>query len=721
MLRRLILLTISLLALYAEDYTWPIKAKPFLSATFCEYREGHFHSGIDIKTWGEMDIPCLAISDGYVERISASYRGYGKVLFLMLDDGRRVIYAHLDYFSPALEKRLRAAQSEIKRYRVDVPFKPNEVRISQGDRIAYTGVSGTQYPHLHFEIRDPDNVPINPIQFFKNLKDTQPPVITHLAFTPLTPSSTVDGSHLPEFVDLTTQPQWKNAKLPEIQTSGIFGLEVNAFDVADDTQNKYAVYKTRLFVDDTLRLDLVYGRAPLETTNLVEKLRPLYSDFSDWRFTRLYQTDDLKPLKYFSNEYDGRLNISPGKHRWQLELEDFNQNHRTVTGSVISQLPISGIWSTTVQFDSVYSFTRTGDAGIPLQPHFYLSSGSKLFPRTTLYGFGNTTWEFHFPGNLELGLRGEINAKNYRTEKFHLMQPRSQIATNLNYKWVSTPFGELLQLRTEHPFVFPTNVQLMGPQDSLDLALEVLSDTSAESRPISKTLKLAFDQFKIGVNPNSSIAFNFKKWERLNPGESADLKLLDGALLVTLYADSAQSTVHFTMDTIATALSGMLWPGFRIVQPDGSSPVSGVFRFHVGSGRARDWQLYKRRGRQLLMLKSEPDGAWLSGQIQDSGDYLLLADNIPPKLLPLASKTTLKPGDKLLFKIEDNLPDRAAAIQIQSSKLNDIKIYPDYNPIRQELSFWLLPDTPPDDYTLKVTLADQAGNRSENSFQFRVR
>ena len=88
------------------DLLWPVALDPGISSSFCDYRDGRFHAGIDVRTYGREGIACLAVGDGYVSRVRASSRGYGKALHLTLDSGVQVVYAHLAEFTPALEDTL---------------------------------------------------------------------------------------------------------------------------------------------------------------------------------------------------------------------------------------------------------------------------------------------------------------------------------------------------------------------------------------------------------------------------------------------------------------------------------------------------------------------------------------------------------------------------------------------------------------------------------------
>ena len=77
---------------------WPLPFRSGCSSSFGEYRETHFHGGIDITTRRTIGWPCLAVADGRVVRIRREPGGYGRVLYLRLDDGRTAVYGHVCRF-----------------------------------------------------------------------------------------------------------------------------------------------------------------------------------------------------------------------------------------------------------------------------------------------------------------------------------------------------------------------------------------------------------------------------------------------------------------------------------------------------------------------------------------------------------------------------------------------------------------------------------------------
>ena len=39
---------------FSQDYLWPVKAKKEITAVFGEERPGRYHTGVDIRTFGEI-------------------------------------------------------------------------------------------------------------------------------------------------------------------------------------------------------------------------------------------------------------------------------------------------------------------------------------------------------------------------------------------------------------------------------------------------------------------------------------------------------------------------------------------------------------------------------------------------------------------------------------------------------------------------------------------
>ena len=137
-------------------YAYPVRGVAgYYSANFGEMRPGHFHSGIDIKTDGAEGKPLVATADGYVARIGVTAGGYGRALYLALDNGMTAVYGHISRFRDDLEAYVRAERLRLEKNDVQLYPAAERFRVRRGELIAYSGNSGTSYgPHLHFELRE---------------------------------------------------------------------------------------------------------------------------------------------------------------------------------------------------------------------------------------------------------------------------------------------------------------------------------------------------------------------------------------------------------------------------------------------------------------------------------------------------------------------------------------------------------------------------------------
>lgn len=150
---------------------------PAITGTFMESRETRFHTGLDIRTEGTTGWPVLSPVDGWVSRLRCSPRGYGLALYVATGEGRTVVFAHLDrFFDPAAD-RLRRAQAASGRYEQDLSFAPGEIPVARGEVVALSGETGTGAPHLHLEVRDAAQRPVNPADFLEVPDQVAPEVL----------------------------------------------------------------------------------------------------------------------------------------------------------------------------------------------------------------------------------------------------------------------------------------------------------------------------------------------------------------------------------------------------------------------------------------------------------------------------------------------------------------------------------------------------------------
>ena len=245
---------------FVPDYRWPVDVSRHLSGTFGETRSAHFHSGLDIKTWGREGYPVFATENGYISRMAISARGYGKVLYVTHPNGYTSVYAHLQRFSPELQAyidSIRVAQGYRFEIDIDLGYAANTHQgsrsnprfpVQRGQRIAYTGSTGVGPPHLHFELRNPQKRALNALEFGIHVKDRVPPTIRSLMVIPLAANSRVHGQTQRKIFQAIAVGETDNSSVNfgRIAVQGPVGVAFDIFDGADEVNNKYNFYQAWL-------------------------------------------------------------------------------------------------------------------------------------------------------------------------------------------------------------------------------------------------------------------------------------------------------------------------------------------------------------------------------------------------------------------------------------------------------------------------------------------
>ena len=217
----------------------PLGIPLVLSGNFGEFRGNHFHTGLDFKTQGREGFPVLAVANGVVTRVKVRPGGYGNALYLKHQDGATSVYAHLSLYSPEIESWLLRRQYASRSFGVDAcPVTP--VYFTQGDTIGWSGNSGSSGgPHLHFEMRDKHQKPVNPLQWDLAIFDSRAPEVGRLWVVP------VDSRGL-ENRDAVVKV---NKGDTVTHSAGFVHLCVEAKDRLDGASNVCGIYKLEVEID----------------------------------------------------------------------------------------------------------------------------------------------------------------------------------------------------------------------------------------------------------------------------------------------------------------------------------------------------------------------------------------------------------------------------------------------------------------------------------------
>ena len=337
---------------YPQDYFRnPLDITTILSGTFAELRSNHFHSGLDIKTQRKTGLKVYAAAMGHVSRIKIAHFGYGKALYISHANGYTTVYAHLKKFSPKIEAYIKKLQYENENYEVEVFPKPSELIITTNEVIGYSGNSGSSGgPHLHFEIRDNAERPINPMLFGIEAKDSKKPYVSAVYAYPKDEFSFINGKNKRARLRLIPKDSG-NYEVEKIKAYGNIGFGLVSYDKLDLAPNNNGVNNISSYFNGNKVFEIDFKRFSFDETKHLNR----YIDFELWK-TKKTRSQKLfiepnNPLSLFKDVVDnGYINVEDSLASvYKIEIKDYKSNTTTLT------IPIVGEYQTPKNEDNTFN------------------------------------------------------------------------------------------------------------------------------------------------------------------------------------------------------------------------------------------------------------------------------------------------------------------------------------------------------------------------------
>lgn len=321
-----------------DYFSNPLDINLVLSGNFGEMRANHFHSGLDLKTKQREGLPVYAPADGYVSRINVQHYGYGKALYILHPNGYTTVYAHLRSFAGEIEQYVKDTQYQRETFVLELFPKKDLLAVKKGDLIAYTGnTGGSGGPHLHFEIRDASQRPMNPLLFGIDIPDSKKPIVSGLFAYPIGEDAHVNQGQNRTKLRLIKQRDG-NYKTENITAFGKIGFGISTYDQQDGASNKNGAYRIETRFNGTQKFEVLFNKFSFSETRYLNRYTDYeYYETNKTMVQKLFRQEN-NPLSIITNEDEnGYITVKDSLSSiYTVEVKDFKGNRMYIT------VPIEG-------------------------------------------------------------------------------------------------------------------------------------------------------------------------------------------------------------------------------------------------------------------------------------------------------------------------------------------------------------------------------------------
>lgn len=304
-------------------------------------RSNHFHGGLDIKTQQREGLPVYASAEGYISRINISTYGYGKALYVQHPNGLTTVYAHLREFSPEIQAYIKKKQYSRQSYEIETFPTEEELQVDRGQMIAYSGnTGGSGGPHLHFEIRDEQQRPMNPLLYGFEIQDSRAPIVNSVFVYPVDQEAHVNHSAQRQKLELSLQSDGTYIA-EQIQACGQIGFGVSTVDQQDKAPNRNGVFRIESLVNGQKIFQANFEQFSFAESRHINQLIDYgYYAKNRERIQKLF-VEESNPLSIYTNVRDqGIVNVKEDlSYDYTIVVTDFAGNERVIQIPVEGRLP----------------------------------------------------------------------------------------------------------------------------------------------------------------------------------------------------------------------------------------------------------------------------------------------------------------------------------------------------------------------------------------------
>ena len=741
---------ISLLLLFfpllSQEYIWPTNTGKHLSSNFGEFRTTGYHLGVDMKTKGTEGHPIYAVSDGYVSRVVTNYSGFGKALYLTMEDGKTAVYAHLSKFSDKLEERLKEEQEKSQSYLTNFYLTPNEFPFAQNDIIAYSGNSGFSFgPHLHFEIRDEKGMILNPLTNGLDQPDRLAPIVEEISLAPLNKESWVNGNQLPQNFPVFRDKKGEYHFADTINTYGKIGLAVKTYDKREGAKNKYQPHRIEVFLNGQLYHSLEFEKLNYSwqsTANYINDYRNSRLNMGD--FVKLYRNYNDPLIPVHSSDSDGTFELNKGYHDIKILIYDAQKNVRIVNGTLFFMNPYEIDVTNLGEANNIVSFLLSPKSiAIPIK--------SAIIYSFTPFGFADERIDVISQERVETGLiitlpknkikrkalqfitQNDIGTVSMPTHWNDKKIAGDHLSLNVDLDISHSDAGVYIQIQPEKVIDQSLSLRLKGEFQYITKPINQIQPSVYLSAPLLPEEFENINQIEaiIGGSIERQIQFKFP-FTVIYPDSSITIVSKDGSCSVKTRKNTfTESTLGWIepVHKYPKITGGMLLTRVYQLQPFQKpmlKPINIAMRYprKLDSRKKHLYFYDKKEGWTFIKTQEIKERRVLLGEIKHLDAIAVIEDKTPPKMIRSHPGNNGKYAALELNQFKINIDDKLSGFDPSPNsfevKLNDKNIFYAFQPKLKVLSYDL--DEPLSVGKHKITFkaTDQAGNTLEKNIQFEV-
>ena len=731
----------------AQEYTWPTNTGKHLSSNFGEFRATGYHLGLDIKTKGSIGHPVYAISSGYIARIVTNYSGFGRALYLTLDDGQTAVYAHLSKFSPQLEDRLKLEQEVKRSYITNIFLSPEEFKFEKGDIIGYSGNTGFSFgPHLHFEIRNKNGQTLNPLTNGLYQADRMAPIAEEISFIPLNSESWINGNQLPQNFPLFQNKKGEYLFPDTINIFGVLGMSLKTFDKRQGANNIYQPHRIEVYIDESLHHSLQFDRLDynwLSTANFIKDYRNARLNLGD--FVKLYHNETDPSVPIHSDSTKGILELTPGYHDIKIHIMDHLMNLRIVRGTVFNMAPFDIMAKPLGETKELISFLiQSKSISVPIK--------SVVAYSFTPYGYADERLTIQSSETLEEGkiitiLKKKINRKAIQfmaenklgtlSKPFHWIDSQNysdylNVSVDMDISY--TDAGIYIQIQPEKIVDADFSLRLKGEYQYETIPLNQIQPSVFLTKPLSPIIFEEVNQIEAILNGSieRQIRFDFP-YTVAQPGSAVTVISKDGLFSIRSKKNSISRSTLMWIEAVhkyAPVKNGNHLSRVYQLQPYEQPLLNSIniaVRYSSKYKNRDKLHLYfydQKEGWSFIHTENNNERQVLTGEVKQLDAVTIIEDIIPPVI------KSIHPGNngnypslelsEFKIQIDDLLSGFDPSENSFELILDDQPLIYAYQPKLKTISYELEQPLLIGEHSLQFTVKDRAGNEASQKVKFNV-